>query len=117
MLVYTILHQYLTGVLTKPDMIPLEAKTSKEFWLDVNKGRIFTLALGYFCTRQLAENERAASIGGSAARLLESSFFSWVAPWSTSMHLGRFGMNEMMGAIYRHLTRIMDQRSVTLTDL
>lgn len=99
----------LIGVLTKPDTIPPGATKSKQLWLDVIEGRRFPLKLGYFCTRQPDEDERAERITLEGARAIEAEFFSTTAPWSHSTQRHHFGTENLVNEISRHLTRIIDE--------
>jgi hypothetical protein len=102
------------GVLTKPDTVPSGATKSKELWLDVIEGRRFPLKLGYFCTRQPDEDERAARITLEDARAAEQNFFNDTAPWSTSHCRYRFGIPSLIADVSTHLTRIINGRYVIM---
>ncbi|KAI0087492.1 P-loop containing nucleoside triphosphate hydrolase protein [Irpex rosettiformis] len=104
------------GVLTKPDTIPPGATKSRELWLEVIEGRRFPLKLGYFCTRQPDEDERAAHITQEDARAAESDFFENTAPWSRSTHRHRFGTQNLVANISAHLVKIIDESLPLLTD-
>ena len=97
-------------MLTKPDAIPSGATQIKTFWLDVIEGRRFPLKLGYFCTRQLDEDERTAGVKHSGARDAEAKFFATTNPWATLTQQQRLGTLKLVDVLSIHLTKIIDDR-------
>lgn len=85
---------------------------AKELWLDVIEGRRHPLKLGYFCTRQPDEDERANGLTQEGARQAESNFFNSTAPWShhVKQYPERFGTRNLVSAISVQLARIIDDR-------
>ena len=107
------------GVLTKPDTLTAGATRSKELWLDILEGRDLKhpLKLGYYCTRQPDDDERARGISGTDARAAEAAFFNNTAPWSTSGHQHRFGTTNLVSSISKLLTQIIRESYVLSTSL
>ena len=102
------------GVMTKPDTIPPGARNVRENWLAVIEGHRHTTKLGYYCTRQPDDDERARGITVEQARLAEKEFFAKTAPWSTSSAQDRFGTGNLVSSLSRLLAKIIDDSSVAL---
>lgn len=98
----------LLGVLTKPDMLTEGSIQIKNLWLEILEGRSrHKLVHGYYCTRQLDDSQRAASIAPTEARRLEKEFFKKTRPWNQSAQ-DRFGTDQLISTVSNLLIGIIN---------
>lgn len=96
------------GVLTKPDLVTtIQQKTR---WLDVIEGRAHPLAHGYYCTRQLDEDQRSNGITTAEARAAEADFFLQTLPWARSAHQMRFGTPHLVANLSILLAEVISKK-------
>ena len=100
-----------SGVLTKPDTLPASSTHARNMWLEVLEGRTHSLKHGYYCTRQPDDDERDAGITMAGARAAEAAFFANNAPWSTSLHQQRLGIDNLIKTLSTLLIHIINERS------
>ena len=99
--------------MTKPDTIPAGATSMRENWLAVIEGRRHTTRLGYYCTRQPDDDERAHNITSQQARAAEKVFFSSTSPWTASTSKERFGTENLVASLSKLLAKIIDDSYVS----
>ncbi|KAJ7060975.1 P-loop containing nucleoside triphosphate hydrolase protein [Mycena amicta] len=97
------------GVLTKPDMLK-EGSKATALWLDVIEGRKHPLQHGYYCTRQPDDEERSKNVTTADLRNAEAQFFKTGAPWSSSTHQNRFGMDNLIQTLSTLLVQIISDK-------
>ena len=100
--------------MTKPDTIPPGASKSRDLWLKVIEGQRHVTKLGYYCTRQPDDDERARNITSAQARIAEKEFFAKTAPWSTSSSKDRFGTDNLIASMSKLLAMIIDDSYVSM---
>ena len=88
-------------------MLGVGATKARELWLDVIEGRRHPLTHGYFCTRQPDDDERSSGISSTDARTRELEYFRDNAPWSSSTHRDRFGMNNLVVSLSNLLVQVI----------
>jgi hypothetical protein len=96
----------LTGVLTKPDRIPVG---EEEHWMRFIRDEAEHLANGWFSVKQPASTDLQQGITWEQAREQESRFFSVTPPWSTERdyrhHFGTRHLTESLSNILSDLIR------------
>ncbi|KIJ68612.1 hypothetical protein HYDPIDRAFT_106826 [Hydnomerulius pinastri MD-312] len=96
------------GVLTKPDILVSGSTAALGLWMDVIEGQRHHLDLGYYCTRQPDDAERARGCTSAQAREAEDVFFGSTKPWCNSLHPDRFGTGNLIKALNTHLVRMIE---------
>jgi hypothetical protein len=79
-------------------------------WINVIEGTTAPLVLGYFCTRQRDESERAKLKSSREARAMEEQFFKETPPWSSSKCPERFGIGNLIAMLSTQLVGLIATR-------
>ncbi|KAK7436890.1 hypothetical protein VKT23_018911 [Stygiomarasmius scandens] len=104
------------GVLTKPDLLGPGSITAQERWKEVLEGRSRdSLGLGYFCTRQPDDAERALGATPTQARENEDAFFRNTSPWSSFIRREQFGIANLISVLNTQLTKRINDNLPRIT--
>ncbi len=104
----------LSGVLTKPDMLPEGSVKNRALWLDVVEGRRFPLKHGYYCTRHPDDADRSQGMTSEEARKAEMEFFARMEPWNISIKPHYFGVKNLTAALSSLLIQVIQEAYVFL---
>ena len=97
--------------MTKPDLLGAGAVSARSLWMDILEGRQHPLYHGYFCTRQLDDAERLASVDSARARELETEFFRTTQPKDT-FERTRLGIANLVDALAKLLQKYISDMYV-----
>lgn len=104
--------QWFTGVLTKPDTLSAGALSARRKWRDLIIGEdtdtTHHLRHGYYCVKLPDDAERADNPTRADRMEMESRFFMTTAPWKDVNAQGRFGVKHLVIDLSRHLTDLLD---------
>ncbi|THU79389.1 hypothetical protein K435DRAFT_973183 [Dendrothele bispora CBS 962.96] len=104
------------GVLTKPDLLGPGSITALANWKDVLEGRgRHPLELGYFCTRQPDDAERASATTPAQIRENEKAFFRSTQPWTELTRQGQLGIENITLFLNAQLVKRIDENLPRIT--
>ncbi|KAA1467041.1 hypothetical protein DENSPDRAFT_66992 [Dentipellis sp. KUC8613] len=94
------------GVITKPDVVGKGSK-ARDLYLNIIEGHSRTLLHGYFCTKQLDDDDREKGLTHAEAREIEMQYFATEKPWCDSQAKNRFGIKNLVATLSPLLERII----------
>lgn len=94
-----------TGVLTKPDRIPVGEEAN---WLPFIRNEKEPLENNWYCVKQPSSNDIRQKITWTEARQREDEYFSMTAPWSDL---------DTMYQKYLRTSNLVERLSSILSDL